>query len=259
VVSVVFVCTFLLFTVTAFTFEWPPPWFNFLNLKSSQSSNDPQYERLLQVVSGYAQSQCAAEPSASKVQLFQNGWLLARFGQQTFYAIIKTTNPYRVTWTSHVDDYTGSPTKCVGVVNEDLLALGFRHWYCGPDSADLRTKLGNPTTLEMGAWVQFEQWSNGLLVYGLPGNDLMRKGSFTELVGIFLDSTSADERFQTGRRVQFTFHNAAPKDTYCAALWYPANTGKPIPDDLQRNCSSGRVSAVTYLQGHNKCLVSGFD
>jgi hypothetical protein len=255
----IFFCTFLLFTATAFAFQWPPPWAQFLGLTPSSLSYDPQHYRLLKVVSGGPDSPCAAEDSGSKVQLFAHGWFLARFSHQLFYAIIRSAEYDAITWLSHTDDYTGSPSTCVNVVNQDLLTLGFRHWYCSPSSEPLRRKLGEPITREMGAWVQYQQWSNGLLAHGLPGNNILRNGSFTELVGMFFSNEDMNDEYKPGRIVQFTFHNAAPHDAYCAALWYPADIRKPVPDDLRKNCSGREISGVTYLRGRDRCLVSGFD
>jgi hypothetical protein len=243
------------------------------------SEKDPQpplaqYDRLLGIVSGSQKSACVADTAANgvnNVQVFENGWLLIRFSTQTIYAIARTEDNGKVLWASHADDSALRRASCPGVQNEDLLQFGFRYLYCKSTEPDLKSALGKPLTGEIGALVQYQEWSGGLLAYGLPGSDAVREKAvngtpvheaFTQLVGIFMNNSEPSnvKGFNTGRKVEFTFHNAEPANVYCTALWYPAQSNKPIPDDLKdrKDCHK-KIDATTYGKGHERCLIFGFE
>jgi hypothetical protein len=235
----------------------------------SDDRNDMQYDRLLDIVSGARKSACAADRSGSNVQLFENGWLLIRFGTQIIYAIVRTEDNAKIRWMSQRDDSRLRRASCTGVQNEQLLQYGFRYLYCNSTEPDLRAALGKPLTGEIGAWVQYQDWSRGLLAYGLPGSDAVRgqaiqgtivREAFTQLVGVFMDNddVAKEQGWKVGKKVEFTFHNGEPSNVYCTALWYPAYSDKPIPDDLRdrRDCDS-KVDGKMYTKAHDKCLIFG--
>jgi hypothetical protein len=233
----------------------------------STEQEDLQYNRLLEITRGSRQSLCAAEKSGSNVQLFERGWLLYRFNYQTIYVIARTNNQ-NVIWTSRADEWHGDHVACGGVEKDELLYGGFRNLYCG-SNLNLRTKLGAPLTKEIGVWVQYQEWTKGLLAFGLFPNQILGgntkgttyEGHFPGLDGVFLNNDDSEEEigFKTGRRVQYSFHNAEPKDVYCTALWYPISN-RAVPDDLVKktDCSE-RVESPTLIKGHDRCLIFGFE
>jgi hypothetical protein len=229
-------------------------------LVRTPQDND-QYSRMSDIVSGERRSPCAADRDGSKVQVFENGWLLIRFKTQTIYAIVRTEVNSKILWMSRPDDSHLIKASCTGVEDEQLLYGGFRYLYCNSTLPDLKMALGKPLALEIGALVQYQDWSGGLLAYGVPGSNAIG-GRFTQLVGVFMnkDDFAKENELKMGRKVEFTFHNAAPHNVYCTALWYPANSDKPIPDDLRdrRDCDC-KVDAKTYVKAHDKCLIFGFE
>jgi hypothetical protein len=278
----VFVIAFMVFTTTAVATGYPCNWAEFLTLRtacqvaeangyrsptSSADPVNPQYDRLTEITRGTRQSLCAAEKTGSKVQLFERGWLLYRFDYQTIYVIVRTSDQ-NVIWTSRADEWHGNQVTCEGVEKDELLYGGFRNVYCA-SNLNLKTRLGEPLTKEIGVWTQYQEWSKGLLVFGLFPNQILggtTKGvpyteHFPGLDGVFLDNDESEQEigFKTGRRVQYSFHNAEPKDVYCTALWYPISK-QAVPDDLMKktDCPE-KVESPTLVKGHDRCLIFGFE
>jgi hypothetical protein len=231
---------------------------------------DDAGDQLGTITVGRKQTPCASDLSGSNVQIFENGWLLIRYSnnQQIIYAILRISDSNQILWKGAPDDSNGRSATCDGVENEQLLQFGFRWRYC--NSPDLKTRLGKPITGEIGAWMQYQKWSGGLLAYGLPVEVVRERRiretkvqeAFTSLVGVFLnnDDSPSDAGWKLGKRVQFTFQNADPKNVYCTALWYPAKAKQPIPDDLKkRNDCDTKVDGWTYAKPHDQCIIFGFE
>jgi hypothetical protein len=230
------------------------------------------YRRLTSIAKGRPTSQCVANPSASNVQLFDNGWMLIRRDklESTVYTIFKTEDPGTVRWLAESDQSTGVDVSCPALENGDLIHYGFRWMYCsGPP--ELRMRLGKPITGEIPAWVQFQEWSKGLLVYGVPGAvatdkvvlGVPTKEAFLQLDGFFLETSEAKDQFgfRNGSTTNFDWHNET-RNVYCTALWYPAVPGgNYMSTDLSNrpDCAGIKASGQGYFTPRPRCNISGFD
>src|SRR5262249_58969422 len=92
------------------------------------------------------------------------------------------------------DRHEGIETDCQGIRRETLMRWGFRWWYCSESAKPIRDSLGQTKTLETASWVQYQQWSSGFLLVGLP--DLtevaFKAGKWNVMVNAYLE----DERQQ---------------------------------------------------------------
>jgi hypothetical protein len=191
------------------------------------------------------------------------------------YAVLKTPgtdNKDKILWAEYDDDSKGDDVECPPFENDQLIHYGFRRWYCKAESSDLRTGLGKPITGEIGTWAQFQDRTKGLLIYGIPGVDVAKErvvngvfatAAFLQLVGVFLDKAEPREAtgFRPGRKIQVSLHDALPRNVYCTALWYPANTTKYISEDLfhRPDCGDAPVDGKTYINPRREsCNIFGF-
>lgn len=170
---------------------------------------------------------CRAEPRGSVVQRFERGWIVARFSSNMFYGIRQDIPAVR--WWSLPDPYTGRNVSCVGVQNEHLLQRGFRTAYCESSLQDmLRTQLGEPLTYEGRALLQYQRWSSGLLIVGLPGTNIGlaknpedQQKEFAALDTVFLRNIGArSDGVGASTRISGTGGKA-----YCSAIWFPSVNG----------------------------------
>lgn len=258
--------------VTKLVIGTPSLWIAIHNAFAIQSpvSDSAQYDRLDQITSGHPTSPCAPDGRRpSQVELFDNGWLVTRFSYQIFYAIEKIGQRMTVAWTSHLDDSAGRTAACPGVPNQQQLKYGFRYWYCDSAAIALRKQLGNPISPEFSVWTEFQQYQNGLLISGLPTNVAVKNGAiagvqftdgFYELAAVFLDNADRKDAdgFFGGRMVLFSPHNSA-QNVYCTALWHPAHDSYWRPPDVDENKCQRSVPASTYLDGHERCVLFGFE
>lgn len=131
--------------------------------------------------------------------------------------------------------------------------------------------LGKPITGEIPAWVQFQKWSKGLLVYAVPGVDMAKdkvvrgvptKEAFLQLSGFFLEEGGSDvSGFRTGETVEFTQHHGDPRNVYCTALWYPAESSNNyMTQDLwnRPDCGGIKTNGQSYITPRRQCNVLGF-
>src|SRR4029079_1358621 len=137
----------------------------------------------------------AAEYRGSTVQLFEKGWMIARFDDDTLYAVVET-GPGQMKWfkKSEAEFVKGVVVQGDGKPGAEKLRLGFRWLYFHPVSGDLRQALGRPLTGEIRAWLQFQAFRNGLVIYGVPStvNDYT-DGIFQVVSGIMLFDESHRE------------------------------------------------------------------
>ena len=203
-------------------------------LKLAPGRNLPPY--LKDIVRGLSVGKCSAENTA--VQRFQHGWLVGHFlsnGTDYFYAVVDMgKNDLRWFRTTSDKNEREPPIQCPGVRGEHLLRWGFRRWYCSQDetAGKIRRLLGEPTTLETAVWAQYQQWSEGLLVVGIPTteNDF-KAGKYASLVNVFMEEGRSEES-SLGRHDRgwghfntVTAYNIPDCKVYCNAVWYYAPTG----------------------------------
>jgi hypothetical protein len=230
------------------------------------ASGVPLPPYLQEIAKGKTIGKCSAENSA--VQRFQYGWLVGHFlpnGTDYFYAVIDMgKNDLRWFRTESTKDERHPEPDCVGVSKAHLLRWGFRRWYCSKDelAAEIRGLLGEPTTLETAIWAQYQQWSEGLLVVGVPTiEDEFRLGKYASLVNIFLqeahESASRPER-GWGRFNTVTPYNVPDCKVYCNAVWYYAPTGpeqgqKLISPELEKQTGCTRKHSNNDFHERDVC------
>lgn len=209
---------------------------------------DPAARRL---ATGVPTARCRAEPLGSAVQLFDRGWLVARFATGQFFAIRDRGSG--VSWGAFPDTYkSGQQADCRSTRGADLLVKGFRKLYCEEQPA-LASDLGEPRTPEAKAYVQFQEWSHGLLVFGLPGTAIGMTGGehkFTRLEGVFL--ASVDSGSGEGTRIGWT-EGTTPGVEECSAIWFRLVRGRESPLVATR-CAQGKIRpAQRFIDGGVTC------
>ena len=165
---------------------------------------------------------------------------LARFARGQFFAI-REQEP-RIAWASYPDTYkSGQEADCRSVPNAHLLTAGFRKLYCD-EQPNLASEIGPPRTPEVKAYVQFQEWSHGLLVFGLPGTSIGISGDehkFTRLDGVFL-ARAGSRQSGEGSRSGWTEDTSRTSDA-CSAIWYRLVNGRESPL-LAMRCTRERLS-----------------
>jgi hypothetical protein len=186
----------------------------------------------------------AAEYRGSTVQLFEKGWMIARFDDDTLYAVVET-GPGQMKWfkKSEAEFVKGVVVQGDGKPGDEKLRLGFRWLYFHPVSGDLRQALGRPLTGEIRAWLQFQAFRNGLVIYGVPStvNDYT-DGIFQVVSGIMLFDESHRES-GSGKVVKLSEANVK-EIVYCSANWYPAVKERTLPPMLKNLVSNGRCDSA---------------
>ena len=205
-----------------------------------------------QLATGLPIARCQAEPYGSAVQLFDRGWLVARFATGRFFAIWE--QPNGIAWKAFPDTYkSGQQADCQTVPNEGLLRAGFRKLYC-QEQRDLEKDLGAPRTAETKAYVQFQDWSHGLLVFGLPGTQIGMTGDehkFTRLEGAFLAGAGTPSGGGVGRKASWT-EGTSPFSDECSAIWFRLVGGRQSPLIASRCTDRIRASQV-FVEGAITC------
>jgi hypothetical protein len=164
---------------------------------------------------------CRADRNGSAVQLFENGWLIDRFSDagDVLFAIGKTGEGH-LRWFKRKSGYVnGMEAPCAGIDGENMLRWAFRWWYCSQNAEEIRRVLGKPLIDETAVWAQFQEWSQGLLVVGLPGDRPgVAIGKFQVLFSVFLVGEGEQEE-GVGQLSQHTWLNVDCEE-YCNAIWY---------------------------------------
>jgi hypothetical protein len=247
-----FIYGVLLTGVALFTYSYflqPAP------LLGSTSSQIPEVFK--EIVEGNPVGDCASESRGSSVQMFENGWLLADFVENLHFAIWRQGDG--VDWLKVSASSLVTEPSCAAVKGAQLLQLGFRAQYCAANSEALRTALGSPLDEETRAWVQYQGFSSGLLIYGLPGKKLQPENPvFQVLVAAFLDHESDDD---VGRgRIRAITADSSERDAYCTALWYPAAKDLTMSAIQQAHLSKclTAVRPEHYSEKRKWCSVYGY-
>ena len=206
-------------------------------------------------------SACKAESEGSAVQLFERGWMVARFESDEFLAIIKNVGD-RVTWQRFdTAGFTkGLRYKCPSDNSSKLLRLGFRWRYCHRDSADLRAALGRPLTAETRSWMQYQTWWEGHLLYGLPSTKQgIESLHFQKISGVMLRDYSKESG--TGSIFGSTGSNSK-QSAYCTAMWYPARKDRrrtQLHENIANSANCPNVvDADHYIVPRTVCSLSGY-
>lgn len=210
------------------------------------------------IVSGKPTGNCKAEYKGSTFQLFSKGWLISHFETSTFIAIGRKENG-SIEWTKIRSNFVkGVETENLGIQNEEFLRLGFRWYFLKPDNQRVRELLGYPLTIESRAWIQFQEWSEGWLIYGLPGTKPgIEQGQFQVLAGFFL------ENFSNKKKGEGLFTEVDEGDVegevYLSALWYPATKGRKLSQHIINFIASGLHNEARgpdlFTKEHAVCLV----
>ena len=121
--------------------------------------------------------------------------------------------------------------ECTGLVkgeNDHFLRWGFRWWYCSKNAKDIRSELGEPLGNETAVWAQYQRWSKGLLVAGLPtAMSDIQAGKSKVLANIFL--------------------KGAPKNDHGTARWNMVQADSPDLQACKANCN-----VVWYINGFDQ-------
>lgn len=220
-----------------------------------------QPSEIRSITSSFPLSRCRAENQGSIVQLFEGGWLVARFETDEFFAIEKVGGA-EASWSStNAAEFTkGVPIDCSGVPGERLLRLGFRWWYCSDSSDEMRSALGQPLSDEIRVWLQYQDWLEGTLIYGLPSTlQGIEQGQFQILTGAVLNNRNQDK----GSAQIFAYSTGNPLESvYCTGIWHPARQDKSRHSMHQSFVDTGQcrriVDVDSYLNPSLSCTVSGY-
>ncbi len=209
------------------------------------------------VKGGTPQGDCQSESHGSGIQLFEHGWLVARYDRDVFYAIITRGNGlewHRIASSFIRDD---SRDVCAGVEGRELLMLGFAWWYCGEMPSSIRYGLGRPLAMEDHVWLQYQEWSNGLLIHGLERTQQgFEQQLFESLAAVRLENeaTSSDG---VGQWTQLEATATRSGDPYCTALWYPASA-RGVANLLRHPGCQTTINADHYVEPKPLCSIFGF-
>lgn len=207
-------------------------------------------------------SSCTVEQNSSSIQLFENGWLLANFKDDKFYAIAKRDND-GIEWIAEpASGYTkGGSEPCDDIAGEDKLRLGFRWLYCRSSrSKEVRGMLGKPMTGEIRIWAQYQNWLGSKLIYGLPSTKQGAEfGQFQVLSGVTLQNSENVKG--VGRMFGYTI-GADTQSEYCTAIWHAAKVNGEY-HKLQENMLDSEycktlIGKSEYLPPRRACSLSGY-
>jgi hypothetical protein len=222
-----------------------------LGVAAVLSLQDPP---LRAISAGIPTGMCRAESEGSAIQLFERGFLVARFSTGQFYAIHEEQDDERIAWRSYVDDYKNGPTAdCSAVADAAKLVAGFRKLYCAGDP-ELARLLGRPLTPEIKAYVQFQPWSHGLLmlvpsnIYGMYPDSLEHQ--FVARTAAFLEGEAASG-LGVGAYRTWTETNRAANS--CRAVWFRVENGAESPLIAARCPEHSIVHAIHYIEGGLAC------
>lgn len=204
------------------------------------------------LASGIPTSLCRADHSGSTLQLFANGWMLARFSENRIYSFIENADE-DVAWERHEDVYKGVGTA-IGCPDdtpgEALIRRGFRAVYCAPENRQLRLRLGAPLTEERRVIVQYQEWTEGLLIYGFPTNTpgmLSEGSSFSKLAALFLERPDR----QRGAARKAAWIGGAGGSSYCSAAWYTLHDDATV--ELPASCGGDTKPVQLFRLGRLRC------
>jgi len=220
----------------------------------STKLDNPQFAS---VVSGRPTEKCRTEAAGSPVQLFEKGWLVARLDHNEILAVWKIGDG-SIGWSRQSGTFSDNPLSCDGVEGQQFLILGFRQTYCAASALGLRAVLGRPILPETRAWIQYQSWTDGLFIYGLPAKKAaVEAGIFQVLGAVFLNG----QRQSSGKGLitQITVDSPG-QDPYCSPLWYPAEKDLSLHPNQQAHSSlcARLVSPSELVQPRNQCSSHGF-
>jgi hypothetical protein len=217
--------------------------------------NPPDY---IAAIVNHPLDRCSADRQGTAVQLFEHGWLLARFAPSAtyLYAVIRRQGD-AVSWTKRTQEFYPDlkENKC-----NTLVAEGFEWWYCSSD--EIRGALGEPLIAETLALVQYQPWSQGMLIVGIPrGAKGVANGRFDDLASFFLENEQNVQKGE-GRFSSISYPNANSMEhckAHCNAVWYAGATPrtdqwKPHPIFLREDCTEPH-SENEFFEKRETCSV----
>ncbi len=246
--------TVIILTAAAIKFSWP----------EDETLYDSEYEKVAKTVTGSKISQCKAEPKGSSVQLFTKGWLVQRVASHTYYSISKDPEGTLSWMKVNRAEIHQSPENCEQFHKNHLLAGGFRRWCCSSDSTELHDLLGEPIWQEVVIWVQFQDWTGGILIYGLPETaGELEEPRFLNMHALFLNGEKDHDK-GIGNWVRFTKANFE-KEARCTSLWYPVVRGgdgygvRKLPPQLRDSPDCLEViEPDVYIRPMDRCSLDGY-
>lgn len=172
----------------------------------------------------------------SAVQIFENGWMVADFHSNIFYAISKDT-PLK--WDRIKEEYVkGKDARCDNPDGTEVLRLGFCWYYSLPSSQHIRDYLGAPVAKESRAWIQFQDFGDDLLIYGMPTTKPgIESGIFQTLVAVYLNIEN-NARSGSGN-YKLVNESTVRGNPYCSSNWYAAQKDQKLPSTLRLQIASG--------------------
>ena len=177
-----------------------------------------------------------ADSRGSAVQVFENGWMVADFSRNVFYAISKD---HPIKWEKIKEGYVkGGDPRCDDPQGKEIIHLGFCWYYTLPKSQNIRNYLGKPIAKETRAWVQFQEFGNDLLMYGIPTTKPgVESGVFQTLAAIYLH----DEKilFNGSGGYKLVNESTLSGNPYCSSNWYAAQKDQGLPQTLRQLIASG--------------------
>jgi hypothetical protein len=194
------------------------------------------------IVSGKPLSQSKAEFAGSSIQLFEKGWMIARFFDNTFYAV-QRNDKGSIQWIKSPSNFIRGAEEIKDTFpGNNLLRLGFRKWYSEDNT--VRDFLGKPVAIETRAWLQFQKWDNGLLVYGLPSSADSEPGTnrFLTLSAIWLNKEDINNKGD-GKYVLLS-EGSFENNVSCSCVWYPANKDRTLPSSIIESLKVGKCENV---------------
>jgi hypothetical protein len=153
--------------------------------------------------------------------------------------------------------------------------LGFAKWYCDPSST-LHDELGDPDSGEHLGAIQFQDWSRGLLIYGIPtrtsdyGRSNPKVDTSATVINDIPETVIGDiavtflqreKDHNTGvgewRRYSLDLND---KDVKCSPLWhwirttYKGPTGEEVLNEYYKNGTCGTLNTLDeYKKAHRVC------
>lgn len=170
-----------------------------------------------------------ADSAGSAVQQFERGWMVANFSNNTFIAVT-VGSPGR--WIKMPAEYIkGSDPDCDNSAGDKVVRLGFC-WFNKNLDSEFHSEMGAPIDKETRAYLQYQMYRDGLLIFGLPGSRLKPPNfEFQSIVGVFLHSYNDKKGGDAAFKV--LNESVAPLKVYCSANWYPAQKDMALPDGVK--------------------------
>ena len=225
------------------------------------TERDRLYDPIRRITAGEAVTSCKADPGGSVVQVFERGWFIYRSYSQTIYVVSRDERD-AFSWESFPDNSDATSTAACPMLVDGgpLLEFGFRKVYC-ENYEYLQPRVGAAVTREETAWLQFQQFSGGLLIHGVPKTKRgVQQQRFFYLMSFFL-TQGGHQALASQINVNFL----ANLDPHCSSIWYPtARNRDSLPSTalfpglaVVGDCRQ-KVPPQAFFVGRERCSIFGF-